>query len=52
MVRQKDIDDANDPKNKSEKQGMVMERKCTDVICCMLFTLFIIAMLGVSVFGI
>jgi choline transporter-like protein 2/4/5 len=31
---------------------MVMERSCTDVLCCLVFTVFLVALLGVSVFGI
>jgi len=52
MVRQEDIDAANDPKNKSKKNGITMERSCTDVLCCLFFFVFIVAMIGVSAFGV
>jgi hypothetical protein len=27
---------------------MVMERSCTDIICCLVFTVFFVGMLGIS----
>jgi len=51
-ARQADIDQANDPKNKLKQQGMVMNRTCTDTICCLIFFAFIVAMAGVSYWGI
>ena len=30
------------------KSGMMMDRICTDVICCFLFVVFIVGMIGIS----
>lgn len=40
--REQDRDEANDPKNKLESKAMVFDRKCTDILCCMVFLAFII----------
>ena len=34
--------------NLPAKQGMVMDRMCTDVIFCALFVLFCVGMIGIS----
>lgn len=34
--------------HKTENSGMVMQRHCTDILCCLVFTLYIFAMLGIS----
>ena len=49
--RKADVEEANDEKNKINSKEMVMDRKCTDVVCCMLFTVFIAAMIFVTVIG-
>jgi len=37
----------------SKKKGNdMMDRSCTDVLCCLIFVVFIIAMIGVSGWGI
>ena len=41
MVRQADIDEANKPENKQTLKGIKWERSCTDVICCLIFLLFL-----------
>lgn len=38
--------------NKLSTKGMKYERSCTDIICCLVFTIFIVAMIGVSGFAI
>jgi len=50
MVRQEDVDKAEEAKNNMTKVdgGIEWNRKCTDIICCILFIVFIFAMLGVS----
>jgi len=37
--------------NKTKEAGMVMDRSCTDIICCLVFVLFIVGMGGISVVG-
>jgi len=51
MVRQSDIDDANKAENKIETKGIVWERGCTDILCCFIFTGFLVVMIGLSGFA-
>jgi len=53
MARQADIDQANDEKNKLSKEdkGMTWDRSCTDVLCCLIFVVFLVVMVGVSFLG-
>lgn len=37
--------------NKTKEAGMVMDRSCTDILCCLVFTAFIVGMLGCSGMG-
>jgi solute carrier family 44 (choline transporter-like protein), member 2/4/5 len=48
--RKADIEEAS--KYKFEKQGMEWDRTCTDIICCVIFIVFLGAMLGVSGFAV
>lgn len=48
--RKQDIEDAKS--NKIEKQGMVYDRSCTDVICCLVFCLFFACMGAISIYAI
>ena len=48
--RKDDIEKAS--QQKFEKQGLVWDRSCTDIICCIVFLAFMVAMLGVSGFAI
>jgi hypothetical protein len=44
--------DKEDAKNhKVEKQGMVYDRQCTDILFCILFIVFCVGMIGVSGFA-
>lgn len=49
-ARKADIEEAS--KHKFEKQGLEWDRSCTDIICCIVFLAFMVAMLGVSGFAI
>jgi hypothetical protein len=51
MVRQSDIDDANKEENKITTKGMKWERSCTDILCCLVFTVFLVVMVGLSFFA-
>jgi solute carrier family 44 (choline transporter-like protein), member 2/4/5 len=48
--REDDVNEANN--HKFEKVGMIWERTCTDIICCIVFIVFIVGMLGISGFAI
>ena len=50
-ARQADIDEASQPQNKCDQKGIKWERTCTDVICCLFFTVFLAAMVVLSVFA-
>jgi hypothetical protein len=46
--RKKDVDEMNDPKYAIKEVGMKMDnRNCTDAICCIIFSVFMIAMIVV-----
>lgn len=51
MVRQADIDEANKPENKCDQKGINWERSCTDVIFCLVFTVFIVVMVALAGLG-
>jgi len=53
MARQADIEEANKAENKLEAgdKGMKWERSCTDMLCCILFLGFVVAMVGASFIG-
>lgn len=44
------MDQANDPKNKMgpEDKGMKWDRDCTDILCCIVFLVYTVAIIGVS----
>mmetsp|Transcript_14788 Transcript_14788/g.25159 ORF Transcript_14788/g.25159 Transcript_14788/m.25159 type:complete len:161 (+) Transcript_14788:50-532(+) len=48
MVREDDINEANKPENKITKKGIEWERSCTDVICCLIFVVFLGSMVAVT----
>jgi len=50
MVREGNLEKAEKHKEnfKSVEGGIEWERSCTDILCCMVFIAFIVAMLGVS----
>ena len=50
--RKKDVEEASDVKHKINSKDMVMKRKCTDGLCCLIFTICIIAMIFVTFIGI
>ena len=35
----------------SLKNGPVMKRSCTDIFCCLVFLMFIVGLIGVSIYG-
>jgi hypothetical protein len=37
--------------NKTKEAGMVMDRSCTDILCCLIFTAFFVGMLACSGLG-
>ena len=49
-VREADVAEANEEKNKLSKEdkGLKWDRSCTDVICCLVFMVFIVATIGLS----
>ena len=53
MARQADIEEANKKDNKLEAKdkGMNWDRSCTDILCCLIFTVFVVVMFGVSFIG-
>ena len=51
MVRQADIDEANKSENKITTKGIKWERSCTNILCCFIFTAFIVVMVGLSGFA-
>jgi hypothetical protein len=45
--------DKEDAQNeKIETKGMVYDRSCTDIICCLVFVIFVVGMVGVSGYAI
>jgi hypothetical protein len=48
MARQVDIDEANKDENKVTEKGIKWDRSCTDILCCLIFTAFIVVMIGLS----
>lgn len=51
---QKDKDEAADPKNKSDevqKNGPLVDRSCTDVLCCLLFFVFFLGLFATAAYG-
>lgn len=48
-ARKADIDEANKPENKCEDKGIKWERSCTDCLCCIFFSAFIVVMLVIAV---
>ena len=53
-ARKEDIEEANLEKNrlKAGERGMKFkDRSCTDVICCLIFTVFIFVMIAISAYG-
>jgi len=50
-ARQADIDEANKDENKIKVKGIKWERSCTDVLCCLLFSVFLVVMVGLSAFA-
>ena len=50
VTREADKEEAQ--KNKIQTEGMVYERSCTDIICCLIFCLFFVCMLGISGYAI
>lgn len=51
--RLKDVEEAKDEKNKLKGQnGLNMDnRKCTDILCCITFLIFLLGMLAISIFA-
>ena len=49
-LREADVEEANLDKNKltKEDKGLKWDRSCTDVICCIVFMVFIVATIGLS----
>ena len=37
--------------NEELRHGPVVERRCTDILCCILFLVFLVAMFGIGVYG-
>lgn len=53
LTRKQDIEEANKEENKLKSKEMKMDnRSCTDVMCCILFAVMLLAMVGVSAFAI
>jgi solute carrier family 44 protein 1 (choline transporter-like protein) len=50
-VRKSDTDDANKEENKITTKGIVWERSCTDVLCCLIFAGCLVVMVGLSGFA-
>lgn len=50
-IRKKDLEEANKEENKLKQKEMITQRSCTDALCCSIFFVFILAMVGVSVFA-
>lgn len=50
MVREGNLERADENKKnfKQVEGGIEWERSCTDILCCMVFIAFIVAMMGVS----
>lgn len=48
MARQADIDEANKPENKMSLKGIKWERSCTDIICCLIFSAFIVSLVAIA----
>jgi hypothetical protein len=48
--RKEDLEEAKN--NKIEIKGMVYDRSCTDILCCMIFCLFFAAMGCISIYAI
>ena len=48
MPRAKDLEDANKDDNKYTEKGMVWERSCTDIFCCLIFIAFLVSMIGIT----
>lgn len=50
----KDTKEANDEKNKTDekmKNGIILDRSCTDVIMCIIFTVFFFGCFGTAAYG-
>ena len=48
---ERNMEAAKDPKNWPKDKGIKWERQCTDVICCLIFLVFTVAILGVSFYS-
>ena len=51
MVRKEDIEAASKDENKLKEGGIKWDRTCTDVICCLVFMVFLVTMVGLSFIG-
>lgn len=52
MVRKSDIEEAEKHKLTDADKGIKWERSCTDVICCIIFLVFIASMIGITGYAI
>ena len=50
-ARQKDIEEADKKKNEVEFKTIAWERTCTDLICCLIFVVFIASMVAITGYG-
>lgn len=48
MTRKEDLEDAQKDENKLKEGGIKWDRTCTDVICCLVFMVFLVTMVGLS----
>ena len=48
MARQADIDEADKNKLSAADKGIKWERSCTDILCCLLFLVFLASMVGIT----
>ena len=51
--RSKDVEDSKDEKYAIKIKGMKMnDRSCTDMLCCLVFLVFLFSCIGLTVVGI
>ena len=49
--RQKDLEEAEKQENRLTEGGLQWERSCTDSICCIIYTIFLVTVVGLAVYG-
>ena len=52
MVREADKKDAEDKKSENTFKTLEWNRSCTDTICCILFLVFIVSLVGITGYSI